>query len=72
MANSIKQFAEAAAIPAFQHGERRSITQRETVEYLDAWSYREWLDLLGFPAVGPAIQYNSPPAVGKKNRCGKF
>jgi amidase len=40
----------AAAIPAFQHGERRWIIEGKTVEYRDAWSYSEWFNLLGFPA----------------------
>jgi Asp-tRNA(Asn)/Glu-tRNA(Gln) amidotransferase A subunit family amidase len=40
-----------AAIPAFRHGEREWEVEGKTVEYLDAWSYCEWFNLLGFPAV---------------------
>lgn len=39
-----------AAIPAFRHGEREWTVQGKTVKYLDAWSYCEWFNLLGFPA----------------------
>ena len=41
----------AAAIPAFRHGERRWTIDGKTVEYFDAWSYTEWFNLLGNPAV---------------------
>jgi Asp-tRNA(Asn)/Glu-tRNA(Gln) amidotransferase A subunit family amidase len=45
----------AAAIPAFHHGERSwtidSLSGKKTIEYLDAWSYTEWFNLLGNPAV---------------------
>lgn len=40
-----------AAIPAFRHGEREWPVEGKTVKYLDAWSYCEWFNLLGFPAV---------------------
>jgi len=40
-----------AAIPAFHHGEREWQVDGKTVKYLDAWSYCEWWNLLGFPAV---------------------
>ncbi|HEV8525497.1 MAG TPA: amidase [Terriglobales bacterium] len=40
----------AAAIPAFRHGERSWTIDGKTVEYLDAWSYTEWFNLLGTPA----------------------
>lgn len=40
----------AAAIPAFRHGERSWKLDGKTVEYLDAWSYTEWFNLLGNPA----------------------
>jgi Asp-tRNA(Asn)/Glu-tRNA(Gln) amidotransferase A subunit family amidase len=40
----------AAAIPAFRHGEREWQVEGKTVKYLDAWSYCEWFNLLGFPA----------------------
>jgi Asp-tRNA(Asn)/Glu-tRNA(Gln) amidotransferase A subunit family amidase len=39
-----------AAIPAFRHGEREWSVEGTTVNYLDAWSYCEWFNLLGFPA----------------------
>ena len=40
-----------AAIPAFRHGEREWQVDGQTVKYLDAWSYCEWFNLLGLPAV---------------------
>jgi len=40
-----------AAVPAFRHGEREWQVEGKTVQYLDAWSYCEWFNLLGFPAV---------------------
>ena len=40
-----------AAIPAFRHGEREWQVDGKTVKYLDAWSYCEWFNLLGFPAM---------------------
>jgi Asp-tRNA(Asn)/Glu-tRNA(Gln) amidotransferase A subunit family amidase len=40
-----------AAIPAFKHGERRWQIGGKIVEYLDAWSYTEWFNLLGTPAI---------------------
>jgi Asp-tRNA(Asn)/Glu-tRNA(Gln) amidotransferase A subunit family amidase len=40
-----------AAIPAFRHGERSWQIDGATVKYLDAWSYTEWFNLLGNPAV---------------------
>jgi amidase len=39
-----------AAVPAFHHGERRWQIDGKQVEYLDAWSYCEWFNLLGMPA----------------------
>jgi Asp-tRNA(Asn)/Glu-tRNA(Gln) amidotransferase A subunit family amidase len=39
-----------AAIPAFRHGERNWQIDGQNVEYLDAWSYTEWFNLLGTPA----------------------
>ncbi|HZR59144.1 MAG TPA: amidase [Terriglobales bacterium] len=39
-----------ASIPAFKHGERCWDLDGQTVKYLDAWSYCEWFNLLGFPA----------------------
>ena len=40
-----------ASIPAFRHGERSWKIDGKTVQYLDAWSYTEWFNLLGCPAV---------------------
>jgi Asp-tRNA(Asn)/Glu-tRNA(Gln) amidotransferase A subunit family amidase len=40
-----------ASIPAFHHGERSWKIDGKTVQYLDAWSYTEWFNLLGTPAV---------------------
>ncbi len=40
-----------ASIPAFRHGERSWQVEGKTVQYLDAWSYCEWFNLLGMPAV---------------------
>ena len=40
----------AAAIPAFKHGERSWQVEGKTVQYLDAWSYTEWFNLLSTPA----------------------
>ena len=39
-----------ASIPAFRHGERQWQVEGQIVKYLDAWSYCEWFNLLGFPA----------------------
>jgi amidase len=39
-----------ASIPAFKHGERSWNIDGQAVQYLDAWSYCEWFNLLGFPA----------------------
>lgn len=40
----------AAAIPAFRHGERSWQVEGKTVDYLDAWSYTEFFNVLGNPA----------------------
>lgn len=45
----------AAAIPAFRHGERSWQIEGKTVEYLDAWSYSEFFNLLGNPAVAVPV-----------------
>lgn len=39
-----------ASIPAFHHRERHWQIDGQRVEYLDAWSYCEWFNLLGMPA----------------------
>ena len=48
----------AAAIPAFRHGERSWMIDGKTVEYLDAWSYTEWFNLLGNPAVVVPVSHS--------------
>jgi len=48
----------AAAIPAFRHGEREWQVDDVMVKYLDAWSYCEWFNLLGFPAVVLPMGYS--------------
>jgi Asp-tRNA(Asn)/Glu-tRNA(Gln) amidotransferase A subunit family amidase len=46
-----------AAIPAFRHGERSWVVEGKMVNYLDAWSYTEFFNLLGNPgAVVPVGQ----------------
>jgi Asp-tRNA(Asn)/Glu-tRNA(Gln) amidotransferase A subunit family amidase len=47
-----------AAIPAFRHGEREWQVEGRTVKYLDAWSYCEWWNLLGFPAAVVPMGYS--------------
>jgi Asp-tRNA(Asn)/Glu-tRNA(Gln) amidotransferase A subunit family amidase len=44
-----------ASIPAFRHGERSWQVDGKTVKYLDAWSYTEWFNLLGTPAVAVPV-----------------
>jgi amidase len=44
-----------ASIPAFRHRERSWQVEGKTVQYLDAWSYTEWFNLLGMPAVSVPI-----------------
>ena len=51
MREHIVLLCPAAAIPAFRHGERSWQIDGQTVRYLDAWSYTEWFNLLGFPAM---------------------
>jgi Asp-tRNA(Asn)/Glu-tRNA(Gln) amidotransferase A subunit family amidase len=46
---------QVAAIPAFRHGERSWEIDGQTVQYLDAWSYTEWFNLLGMPAAAVPI-----------------
>jgi Asp-tRNA(Asn)/Glu-tRNA(Gln) amidotransferase A subunit family amidase len=47
-----------AAIPAFRHGEREWQVEGKTMKYLDAWSYCEWFNLLGFPAAVVPMGYS--------------
>ncbi len=49
----------AAAIPAFRHGERSWQVDGKTIHYLDAWSYTEFFNLLGNPAVVVPVTYSS-------------
>jgi Asp-tRNA(Asn)/Glu-tRNA(Gln) amidotransferase A subunit family amidase len=49
----------AAAIPAFRHGERCWQIEGKTVNYLDAWSYTEWFNLLGNP--GAVVPFGRSP-----------
>jgi Asp-tRNA(Asn)/Glu-tRNA(Gln) amidotransferase A subunit family amidase len=44
-----------ASIPAFGHGEREWLVDGKQVKYLDAWSYCEWFNLLGMPAVSVPV-----------------
>jgi Asp-tRNA(Asn)/Glu-tRNA(Gln) amidotransferase A subunit family amidase len=44
-----------AAVPAFRHGERQWQIEGKEVKYLDAWSYCEWFNLLGMPAVSVPV-----------------
>jgi Asp-tRNA(Asn)/Glu-tRNA(Gln) amidotransferase A subunit family amidase len=54
-----------ASIPAFRHGERSWTIDGQTVQYLDAWSYTEWFNLLGTPAaVVPVGQSNEGLPIG--------
>jgi len=48
----------AAAIPAFRHGERNWLIEGKTVNYLDAWSYTEFFNLLGNPAVVVPVSHS--------------
>jgi Asp-tRNA(Asn)/Glu-tRNA(Gln) amidotransferase A subunit family amidase len=49
----------AAAIPAFRHGERSWTIEGKTVEYLDAWSYTEFFNLLGNPGIVVPVSHSS-------------
>jgi Asp-tRNA(Asn)/Glu-tRNA(Gln) amidotransferase A subunit family amidase len=48
----------AAAIPAFRHRDRSWQIDGKTVDYLDAWSYTEWFNLLGNPAGVVPVSYS--------------
>ena len=39
-----------ASIPAFRHGERSWSVEGRVVEYLDAWRYTQWFNVLAAPA----------------------
>jgi Asp-tRNA(Asn)/Glu-tRNA(Gln) amidotransferase A subunit family amidase len=47
-----------ASIPAFRHGERSWSIDGQTVQYLDAWSYTEWFNLLGNPAAAIPVGHS--------------
>jgi Asp-tRNA(Asn)/Glu-tRNA(Gln) amidotransferase A subunit family amidase len=49
----------AAAIPAFRHGERSWTIEGKTVNYLDAWSYTEFFNLLGNPGIVVPVSHSS-------------
>jgi amidase len=48
-----------ASIPAFRHGERSWRIAGRQVDYLDAWSYCEWFNLLGMPAAAVPVTQSS-------------
>ncbi len=48
-----------AAIPAFRHGERSWTIEDKIVDYLDAWSYTEWFNLLGNPAAVVPVSHSA-------------
>ena len=39
-----------ASVPAFRHGERTWTIEGQRVEYLDAWRYSQWFNVLACPA----------------------
>lgn len=47
-----------AAIPAFRHGERSWQVDDKTVNYLDAWSYAEFFNLLGNPGAVVPVSHS--------------
>jgi Asp-tRNA(Asn)/Glu-tRNA(Gln) amidotransferase A subunit family amidase len=49
----------AASVPAFRHGERIWMIEGKTVNYLDAWSYTEWFNLLGNPAAVVPVSHSA-------------
>lgn len=51
-----------AAVQAFRHGERKWTIDDRQVLYLDAWSYTEWFNLTGNPAMSvPVGVYKGMP-----------
>ena len=48
----------AGALPAFRHGERSWQIEEKRVNYLDAWSYTEWFNLLGNPAAVVPVSHS--------------
>ncbi len=62
-----------AAVPAFHHGERSWQIDGQTVKYLDSWSYTEWFNLLGTPAVAvPMSQTSSGLPIGVQISSGPW
>lgn len=54
-----------ASVPAFRHGERSWQIEGKTVNYLDAWSYCEWFNILGMPgAVVPVSKSREGLPIG--------
>jgi Asp-tRNA(Asn)/Glu-tRNA(Gln) amidotransferase A subunit family amidase len=54
-----------APIPAFRHGERHWQIERAEVQYLDAWRYTAWFNLLQNPAVSvPVLETRSGLPIG--------
>jgi Asp-tRNA(Asn)/Glu-tRNA(Gln) amidotransferase A subunit family amidase len=49
----------AAAVPAFRHGERSWTIEGKIVNYLDAWSYTAWFNLLGNPAAVVPVSHSA-------------
>jgi len=49
----------AAAISAFRHGERAWEIEGKKVDYIDAWSYTEWFNLLGNPAAVVPVSHTA-------------
>jgi Asp-tRNA(Asn)/Glu-tRNA(Gln) amidotransferase A subunit family amidase len=47
-----------AAIPAFRHGERSWQVEGKTIDYLDAWSYTQFFNLLGNPAAVVPVSHS--------------
>jgi Asp-tRNA(Asn)/Glu-tRNA(Gln) amidotransferase A subunit family amidase len=43
------------SVPAFRHDERAWEVEGQTVRYLDVFSYTQWFNLLGFPAVSVPV-----------------
>ena len=53
-----------AAVQAFRHGEREWTIDGRQVRYLDAWSYSEWFNLTGNPAMAVPVDVSADLPVG--------
>lgn len=53
-----------AAVQAFRHGEREWRIDGREVGYLDAWSYAEWFNLTGNPAMSVPVETANGLPVG--------